>query len=110
MADDQQPPSNTTASSTVATKAAGMDVNHLYYLSSSDSPGMTLVNNPFDGKGYQGWRRSILIALSTKNKLEFITGDVVVPTADSPDLPIWSRCNDMVTSWLLNSRRTRDRC
>lgn len=33
----------------------------------------------------------------------FITGLHSVPTSDSSDLQPWSRCNDMVTSWLLNS-------
>uniref|UniRef100_A0A0V0H736 Putative ovule protein n=1 Tax=Solanum chacoense TaxID=4108 RepID=A0A0V0H736_SOLCH len=57
----------------------------------------------FDGRGYQGWKRSVLIALSAKNKLGFITGLHSVPASDSSDLQPWSRCNDMVTSWLLNS-------
>ncbi|XP_019266451.1 PREDICTED: uncharacterized protein LOC109243892 [Nicotiana attenuata] len=38
-------------------------------LSQLDSPGMLLVNTTFDGKGYGGWRRGILIDLSAKNKL-----------------------------------------
>ncbi|XP_059306197.1 uncharacterized protein LOC132057585 [Lycium ferocissimum] len=50
-----------------------MNLNHPYHLHSSDAPGMGLVNNPFDGSGYQGWKRSVLIALSAKNKLGFIT-------------------------------------
>ncbi|XP_075074026.1 uncharacterized protein LOC142161897 [Nicotiana tabacum] len=49
------------------------------------------------------WRRSILIALSVKNKLGFIDGICVEPKLDSADYPLWSRANDMVTSWLLNS-------
>ena len=46
-----------------------IDINHAFYLHSSDSPGMGLVSSIFDGKGYQGWKRSVLIALSAKNKL-----------------------------------------
>ncbi|XP_070011373.1 uncharacterized protein [Nicotiana sylvestris] len=48
------------------------------------------------------WRRSILIALSTKNKLGFVDGTCEEPKPDSADYPLWSRTNDMVTSWLLN--------
>lgn len=81
----------------------GIDSNHPYFLTHSDAPGMNLINNTFDGKGYQAWKRSILIALSAKNKLGFITGAQSTPAAGSPDLQPWSRCNDMVTSWLLNS-------
>lgn len=95
--------------STPATLAAGsssgtkIDINHAFYLHSSDSPGMGLVGSTFDGRGYQGWKRSVLIALSAKNKLGFITGTHPSPAPTSPDLQLWSRCNDMVTSWLLNS-------
>ncbi|XP_059277659.1 uncharacterized protein LOC132031763 [Lycium ferocissimum] len=82
--------------------------NHPYFLHASDAPGMVLVNNLFDGKGYQGWKRSILIALSAKNKLGFITGAHATPAQESPDLQPWSRCNDMVTAWLLNSSWSKE--
>ncbi|KAF3634037.1 hypothetical protein FXO37_26699 [Capsicum annuum] len=64
-----------------------VDINHPYHLHAFDLPGMALVNNLFDGKGYQGWKRSVYIALSVKNKLGFITGSVVTPSSKSPDLP-----------------------
>ncbi|XP_070046992.1 uncharacterized protein LOC142169787 [Nicotiana tabacum] len=64
---------------------------------------MVLVNTPFDGCGYPGWRRSILIFLSAKNKLRFIDESYPTPTLTATDFKTWSRCNDMVTSWLLNS-------
>ncbi|XP_075101952.1 uncharacterized protein LOC142177370 [Nicotiana tabacum] len=79
------------------------DSNHPYFLYSSDAPRMSLVNEPFDGRGFPRWRRSILIALSAKNKLGFIDGTCIEPKLDSADYPLWSRANDMVTSWLLNS-------
>ncbi|KAH0692270.1 hypothetical protein KY285_019367 [Solanum tuberosum] len=49
--------------STPATLAAGsssgtkIDINHAFYLHSSDSSGMGLVGSTFDGRGYQGWKR-----------------------------------------------------
>jgi len=91
----------TTTGSTNTTP--GIDSNHPYFLTNSDAPGMTLVNDIFDGKGYQAWKRFALIALSAKNKLGFIIGDKPAPTVGSSDLQLWSRCNDMVTSWLFNS-------
>lgn len=74
-----------------------IDINHAFYLHSSDFPGMGLVSSTFDGRGYQGWKRSVLIALSVKNKLGFITGTHPSPDPASPDVQPWSRCNDMVT-------------
>ncbi|KAF3642196.1 26.5 kDa heat shock protein, mitochondrial [Capsicum annuum] len=51
-----------------------MDPAHVYYLHSSDSPGMRLVNSLFDGKDSQ-----------------------------SPNLQFWNKYNGMIISWLLNS-------
>lgn len=44
---------------------------------------MTLVNAAFDGKRFQSWRRSLLIALSAKNKLGFINGSCPAPAIRS---------------------------
>ncbi|XP_075087487.1 uncharacterized protein LOC142169518 [Nicotiana tabacum] len=79
------------------------DSNHPYFLHSSYAPDMSLVNAVFDGKGYQGGKRSILITLSAKNKLGFIKGNCPAPAPTSKDFQPWSRYNDMVTSWLSNS-------
>ncbi|KAH0765256.1 hypothetical protein KY285_001127 [Solanum tuberosum] len=79
------------------------DNSHSYFLHQSDAPGMVLVNTPFDGKGYPEWRRSILISLSTKNKLGFIDEACPTPNLADPTFKLWSRCNDMVIFGLLNS-------
>ncbi|XP_059281306.1 uncharacterized protein LOC132035000 [Lycium ferocissimum] len=81
---------------------AAIDQSSLYFLHASDSPGMNLVNTPFDGTGYGAWRISMLIALSAKNKLGYIEKESVIPPSESAEYKLWSRCNDMVTSWLLN--------
>ncbi|XP_060190299.1 uncharacterized protein LOC132619398 [Lycium barbarum] len=88
---------------TQITPPSQIDSNDPLYIHSSDSPGMSLVNFIFDGRGLQGWRRTILIALSAKNKLGFINGTCKMPDPDSSGFHAWNRCNDMVTSWLLNS-------
>ncbi|KAH0765255.1 hypothetical protein KY285_001126 [Solanum tuberosum] len=72
------------------------DNSHSYFLHQSDAPGMVLVNTPFDGKGYPEWRRSILISLSTKNKLGFIDEACPAPNLADPTFKLWSHCNDMV--------------
>ncbi|XP_016499766.2 uncharacterized protein LOC107818295 [Nicotiana tabacum] len=79
------------------------DSSHPFYLHPFDSPGMILVNSIFDGRSYGGWRGAVLIALSAKNKLGFIDGTILVLTTSVSSLKLWSRCNDMVISWLLNS-------
>lgn len=79
-----------------------IDNSHPYFLHPSNAPRMVLVNTPFNGKGYLGWRRFVHISLSAKIKLGFI--DEACPqTLNDPTFKLWCRCNDMVTSWLLNS-------
>ncbi|XP_047265460.1 uncharacterized protein LOC107866092 [Capsicum annuum] len=41
-----------------------------HYLHPFDSPGMMLVNSLFNGKGFAGWKRSVVIALSAKTSLD----------------------------------------
>ncbi|XP_075098036.1 uncharacterized protein LOC142175352 [Nicotiana tabacum] len=97
---------NTPQITNVAAFAAGialLDSSHPLYLHPSDSPGMPLVNTVFNGKGYGGWRRGILIALSTKNKVGFIDGTLIQPKISYDTFKSWARCNDMIISWLLNS-------
>lgn len=57
--------------------------NQPFYIHPSYSPGMTLVNTIFDGKGYVDWTRGILIALSVKNKIVFIDGTIMRSTVSS---------------------------
>ncbi|XP_075101967.1 uncharacterized protein LOC142177383 [Nicotiana tabacum] len=64
---------------------------------------MNLISSAFDGKSYGAWRKDVVIALSAKDKLGFIDGTISIPD-ESPGLQsAWSRGNDMVISWLLNS-------
>ncbi|XP_070054652.1 uncharacterized protein [Nicotiana tomentosiformis] len=78
------------------------DSSHPYFLHPSYSPGINVVNLSFDGRSYGGWRMSILIALSAKNKVGFLDGTYLAPSLEIPDFKLWSRCNDMVIYWLLN--------
>ncbi|KAH0650929.1 hypothetical protein KY284_030841 [Solanum tuberosum] len=80
-----------------------VDTTSPLYVHPSDNPGAMLVPTPFDGIGYRSWRRGVLQSLSVKNKVGFITGECVKPGPTSPQLRQWERCDDMVTSWILNS-------
>ncbi|XP_060210906.1 uncharacterized protein LOC132637909 [Lycium barbarum] len=72
-----------------------IDSSHSYYLHPSDAPGMTLVNSPFDGKGFGGWKRGMFVALSANNKTGFIDGSLSKPATTDPSLKSWTRCNDI---------------
>ena len=91
------------ASTSEGSVTSGNDTNGVLYVHPSDNPGMMLVPVQFDGTGYRSWRRGVMRALSVKNKLGFIVGSCEKPNANSPQLCQWQRCDDMVTSWILNS-------
>ncbi|XP_060210784.1 uncharacterized protein LOC132637759 [Lycium barbarum] len=95
--------SRTPSATKVTESEITMTSNHPYHLHPSDSPGMNLINVVFDGKGFPGWRRSALIALSAKKKLGFINGTCKELDLESTEYPKWYCCNNMVTAWLLNS-------
>ncbi|XP_019256390.1 PREDICTED: uncharacterized protein LOC109234787 [Nicotiana attenuata] len=76
---------------------------HPLYVHPSDVLGTSLVSTPFDGTGYGSCRRNILVALSIRNKLDFINGNSQKPSPSSPLARQWQRCNDLVISWLVNS-------
>ncbi|KAH0716167.1 hypothetical protein KY285_007248 [Solanum tuberosum] len=86
---------------TVTTVAMG--VASPFYLHPSESAGSTLLPAIFDGTDYRSWRRVVLRALSVKSKTSFINGKLVKPTSTDPTFAHWERCDDMVTSWMLNS-------
>lgn len=95
---------NSTPQTTNQTQTTGLiDVYHPYYLQSSDNPGIALVTQSLTSQNYNQWSRSIKLALSAKNKLGMIDGTLSQPAESSNLFGLWSRCNDMVLSWLLNS-------
>ncbi|XP_019265999.1 PREDICTED: uncharacterized protein LOC109243507 [Nicotiana attenuata] len=80
-----------------------MDLTSPLYMHPSESARTTLVPVVFDGTGHRSWRRGVLRALSVKNKVGFINGKCKKPKIDEVTYDQWARCDDMVTSWILNS-------
>uniref|UniRef100_A0A2N9I5J0 Integrase catalytic domain-containing protein n=1 Tax=Fagus sylvatica TaxID=28930 RepID=A0A2N9I5J0_FAGSY len=75
-----------------------------FFLHHGDSPGTVLVSQPLSGDNYHTWSRSMIMALTAKNKVGFINGTISAPVDQSlPSFNLWTRCNTMVISWLLNS-------
>lgn len=95
----------TTTRSTQNPSVDDIDSNrHPLYLHHSDHPGMILVSKKLVGsENYSTWKRSIMIALSAKNKLKLINGELPEPESKSELKPLWERANDMVISWILNT-------
>lgn len=51
---------------------------------------------------FHSWRRSVRMALNVHNKLGFIDGTIPRPPLTHKDYGVWSRCNDIVATWLMN--------
>ncbi|XP_073298324.1 uncharacterized protein [Primulina huaijiensis] len=73
-----------------------------YAIHHSDSPSTILVTPLLIGDNYGSWSRAITMALRAKNKLIFVDGSLPVPSKKD-DISNWERCNDLVSSWILNS-------
>nr|XP_043639702.1 uncharacterized protein LOC122610813 [Erigeron canadensis] len=86
----------------MATNVDGL-VNDPLHLANSDHPGMVLTNTPFNGTNFLGWSRTVKMALGAKLKIGFIDGTLTKPVATHADYGRWTRCDYMVTCWLLNS-------
>ena len=92
---------------TAISPATEMDSSNPFFLHHGDSPGTMIVSKQLNGENYNTWKRAMLMALSAKNKLSFVNGTLPKPANlhDSQGLA-WTRCNNMVLSWLLNSVST----
>lgn len=62
----------------------GIDASHPLYIHHSNSPGIVLVSGKFNGMGYGGWRRGMLIGLSCNSKLGLINGSIPMPEESDP--------------------------
>src|ERR1044072_1380617 len=76
------------------------DASSPYYVHPSENPSMVLVSPILDGRNYYEWARSMRMALSTKNKAQFIDGSIVKPDNFDPIFPIWERFNNLILSWI----------
>ncbi|XP_059281264.1 uncharacterized protein LOC132034956 [Lycium ferocissimum] len=105
MADDSSVASGTQVPTTVTNTNQNEfnNTSHSYFISPSDSPGTLLTNVVFDGRSFGGWKRGMWIALTAKNKSGFVDGSSPEPSAGTDKHRAWSRANNMVISWLLNS-------
>jgi hypothetical protein len=81
------------------------NISSLYFTHHSDHPGLILISKPLNGDNYSTWKRAMTLALNSKNKLGFVNGSIKAPSEEinHEEYAAWSRCNDMVHSWIINT-------
>ena len=52
---------------------------------------------------FNTWRRSTLMALGARNKAVFVDGTFAEVDMSHPDYASWSRCNNIVCTWIVNA-------
>ncbi|XP_074362953.1 uncharacterized protein LOC141703298 [Apium graveolens] len=77
------------------------DLSSVYYIHPSDANVTQFVSAKFNGVGFHNWKRSMILTLSTKNKLGFVDRTIAKPEITAAEFKYWERCNNQVISWLL---------
>nr|KYP44658.1 hypothetical protein KK1_033817 [Cajanus cajan] len=78
-------------------------IDSFLYLHPSENPTIALVSPVLDSNNYHSWSRSMITALSAKNKVEFVDGSSPEPPKTDQMHGAWRRCNNMVVSWIVHS-------
>ncbi|KAI9195677.1 hypothetical protein LWI28_017144 [Acer negundo] len=108
MANDGLPPTPPVPGKEIVdsnTDSSRPNISNPYFTHHSDHPGLVLISKPLNGDNYSTWKRAMTLALNSKNKLGFVNGSISAPSkiTDPENYAAWSRCNDMVHSWIVNT-------
>jgi len=80
------------------------DHSNPFFLHHGETPGAILVSQPLTKDNYPTWARAMKMALDAKSKLGFIYGSIIASMVATPiQKQAWSRNNNMISSWILNS-------
>ena len=60
------------------------DPNSVYYIHPNENPTVSLVSEKFNGDNYADWKRAMILALSMKNTIAFIDGNLIKPEITDP--------------------------
>ncbi|XP_062075092.1 uncharacterized protein LOC133779111 [Humulus lupulus] len=84
-------------------RPAQEDANNPYLMSTGDHPGVILASPPLTDTNFQQWAHDFNLYVGAKNKTGFLTGTIPQPSSDHHLFDSWSRCNQMVMSWIIHS-------
>lgn len=79
-----------------------MNLASVYFLHPSETS-QKLVSEISTGTSFGDWKRSVMIALSARNKLVFVNGTLPKPVSTDPSYKAWERVNSVVIGWLIGA-------
>lgn len=82
-------------------------IHSSFFMHTSDHPGLLLISIKLDGANFDDWEAAMKLGLDAKNKIGFVDGSLPRPPESDPNFCMWSRCNSLVKSWILNSVTTQ---
>ena len=53
-----------------------------YFTHHSNPPGLSLISKSLNGDNYSAWKRAMVIALTSKNKLGFVNDSIKSPSEE----------------------------
>lgn len=62
-----------------------------------------MVTHILYGDNYTTWSRAMIKVFGAKNKIGFANASLLCPSTVDHSFQVWSRCNHMIYSWILNS-------
>lgn len=65
------------------------NIHSPFFLQNGDHPGLVLVTHILTGQNYYSWCRAMKVALSAKNKLDFVDGTIPQPLETDANFHIW---------------------
>lgn len=107
--DDSDKNEDTTEDSTITNPKDSTTINpidptlnprSLYYLHPDKNLGSILVAPTLYDDNYNNWRKYMCRALSSKNKITFINGNLPKMDFSNSNFELWDRANNMVLSWI----------
>nr|XP_016509153.1 PREDICTED: uncharacterized protein LOC107826665 [Nicotiana tabacum] len=87
---------NSTPDSSSSSSAYTPEPSSPLFLLPSDVSGVSLVVVPFSGTSFGGWRRSMIVSLSARNKIGFIDGSCTKHAVDSLQYRQWDKYAESV--------------
>lgn len=78
------------------------DSSSPFYLHNGDHPRVVLISHPLTRSNHNTWSRVMMMALTTKNKVDFVNDTIPCVAPNNLLFNAWTHYNSMVIPWLLN--------